>query len=428
MQTESIRFPATPIALKMAVAIGIGMLVGMEREWSNKDVGIRTFALVAMLGMLASLIGQNLVIAALLGVFLMAVAVNTRSMLTDQSLEVTTSAALIVNYLLGVLVGLGHIFTPVAGAIVMTMLLAWKTELRRFAGGLQPSEIRSAVLLGLIGFVIYPVLPHRYVDPWQLFNPADAWLSVIAIAGIGFVNYVFLRVYSTRGLYLGAIFGGLVNSSATVAELGTRLQETGMVDRAATLCLLTTIAMFARNLILATIFSPRSLSATLVPLLAMTLVAGFWVWRDRRGRNRNPENDVPGTLILTSPISLTKVIWFGVLFVSIQIAATLLTKYFGSYGMFATGIFGGLVSSASTTAAAATMAMHGKITAALAGSTTVLTSLASAAVNLPIVWRTTRNKAVVKSLTIQLATVLATGIAAVSIDRIFQLSELLVRG
>jgi len=412
----------------MAVAIGIGMLVGMEREWSNKDVGIRTFALVAMLGMLASLIGQNLVIAALLGVFLMAVAVNTRSMLTDQSLEVTTSAALIVNYLLGVLVGLGHIFTPVAGAIVMTMLLAWKTELRRFAGGLQPSEIRSAVLLGLIGFVIYPVLPHRYVDPWQLFNPADAWLSVIAIAGIGFVNYVFLRVYSTRGLYLGAIFGGLVNSSATVAELGTRLQETGMVDRAATLCLLTTIAMFARNLILATIFSPRSLSATLVPLLAMTLVAGLWVWRDRRGRNRNPENDVPGALTLTSPISLTKVIWFGVLFVSIQIAATLLTKYFGSYGMFATGIFGGLVSSASTTAAAATMAMHGKITAALAGSTTVLTSLASAAVNLPIVWRTTRNKAVVKSLTIQLATVLATGIAAVSIDRIFQLSELLVRG
>ena len=54
----------------------------------------------------------------------------------DRSLEITTSAALIVNYMLGVLVGLGHIFTPVAGAIVMTMLLAWKTELSRFAGGL----------------------------------------------------------------------------------------------------------------------------------------------------------------------------------------------------------------------------------------------------------------------------------------------------
>jgi uncharacterized membrane protein (DUF4010 family) len=180
--------------------------------------------------------------------------------------------------------------------------------------------------------------------------------------------------------------------------------------------------MFARNLILATIFSPRSLSATLVPLLAMTLVAVFWVWRDR-----GIEQKVPGTLTLTSPVSISKVIWFGTLFISIQIVGTLLTKYFGNYGMLATGVFGGLVSSASTTAAAATMAMHGKITAALAGSATVLTSLASAAVNLPIVWRTTKDRAAMKGLSIKMATVIGIGIVAVAIDRIFQFSELLVR-
>jgi uncharacterized membrane protein (DUF4010 family) len=421
MQTDSTHFPVTPIALKMGVAIGIGMLAGMEREWSNKDVGIRTFAIVALFGMLTSLVGTGVAIAGLIGVFLLVAAMNTRSILDNRSLEITTSAALMVNYVLGVLVGLGHIFTPVAGAIVMTMLLAWKTELSRFAGGLQPSEIRSAVLLGLIGFVIYPVLPNRYIDPWQLFNPSDAWISVIAIAGIGFVNYVLLRIYSTRGLYFGALFGGLVNSSATVAELGTRLKATSMVGRTATLCLLTTIAMFARNLILATIFSPASLSATLIPLGAMTLVAVFWVWRDRK------IEDVPGTLTLTSPISITKVIWFGAVFICIQIAGTLLTKYFGSEGMLATGAFGGLVSSASTTAAAATMAKHGKITAALAGSATVLTSLTSAAVNLPIIWRTTKDKAVVRGLTIKMATVIGTGLAAVAVDRIFQFSELLIR-
>jgi uncharacterized membrane protein (DUF4010 family) len=422
MQMESEHFPATPIALKMAVAIGIGMLVGMEREWSNKDVGVRSFAIVALLGMLASVIGLNVVIASLIGVLLLIAAMNARSILTDRSLEITTSAALIVNYLLGVLVGLGHIFTPIAGAIVMTMLLAWKTELSRFAGGLQPAEIRSAVLLGLIGFVIYPVLPNRYIDPWQLFNPSDAWISVIAIAGIGFVNYVFLRIYSTRGLYLGALFGGLVNSSATVAELAARAQEAGMVARTTTLCLLTTIAMFARNLILATLFSPRSLGATLVPLLAMTLVAGLWIWRDHM-----IEDNVPGTLSLASPISLGKVLWFGTLFITIQIAGTLLTRSFGSYGMLATGVFGGLVSSASTTAAAATLAMHGRISASLAGSTTVLTSLASAAVNLPIVWRATKNRAVVRRVTLETATVIGVGILAVAIDRIFQISELLVR-
>jgi uncharacterized membrane protein (DUF4010 family) len=422
MQTESIHFPTTPIALKMAVSIGIGMLAGMEREWSNKDVGVRTFAIVALLGMIASVIGLNVAITALVGVFLLVAAMNTRSILADRSLEITTSAALLVNYLLGVLVGLGHIFTPVAGAIVMTMLLAWKTELSRFAGGLQPSEIRSAVLLGLIGFVIYPVLPNRYIDPWQLFNPSDAWISVIAIAGIGFLNYVLLRLYSTRGLYLGALFGGLVNSSATVAELAARAQETGMAAQATTLCLITTVAMFARNLVLATLFSPQSLSATLVPLLAMTVVAGLWIWRDHA-----IQDNVPGTLTLTSPISLTKVLWFGVLFITIQIAGTLLTRTFGSYGMLATGVFGGLVSSASTTAAAATMAMHGKISASLAGSASVLTSLTSAAVNLPIVWRTTKNKVVIRRLALEMATVISMGIVAVTIDRLSQFSELLVR-
>lgn len=425
MKEEFLRFPVGPMALKMAVSIGIGMLIGLEREWSNKDVGIRTFSIVAMLGMLASIIGQGYVVAALVGVFLLVAGMNARSILTDRSLEITTSAALMTTYLLGVLVGLGHIFTPVAGGIVMTMLLAWKTELNRFAGGLQPSEIRSAILMGLIGFVIYPILPDRYIDPWELINPSDAWLSVIAIAGIGFVNYVFLRVFSTRGLYLGAVFGGLVNSSATVAEVSARVQEAGMTSRTTTLCLLSTIAMFVRNLILATLFSPNTLAATFAPLLAMSVVAALWVWRDQVIERRK-EQPPGATLTMTSPVSLPKVAWFGILFICIQVGGTLLTRLFGSYGILATGVFGGLVSSASTTVAAATMAMHGKISPSLAGSATVLTSLASAVVNLPIVWRTIKDKTIVKRLTIEMVTVVVVGIVAVVLDRVFQFSETLL--
>jgi len=46
---------------------------------------------------------------------------------------------------------------------------------------------------------------------------------------------------------------------------------------------------------------------------------------------------------------------------------------------------------------------------------------------LPIVWRTTRNRTVMRRLTIQMITVIATGVAAVTVDRVFQFSELLVR-
>jgi uncharacterized membrane protein (DUF4010 family) len=417
--------PDTPIALKIAVSVGIGMLIGMEREWSNKDVGVRTFGLIALLGMLSTLISTDLSVMAFIGVFLLIAVANVRSMWVDRSLELTTSSALMVTYVLGLLVGLGHIFTPVAGALITTMLLAWKTQLNKFAGELKLDEIRSAILLGLIGFVIYPILPNRYIDPWGLFNPSDAWISVIAIAGIGFINYVLLRIYSTKGLYLGAIFGGLVNSTATVAEVSNRVKNGKMEERATTLCLLVTIAMFFRNLIIATIFSPDSLTATLLPLLAMSLVAGLWIWLDMRKTKIQPQ--VGGSLALDSPISLPKVLRFGGLFILIQIGGTLLTQVFGSLGILATGVFGGLVSSASTTAAASTMAMHGKITPSLAGSVTVLTSLASALINLPIVWRTLQNRAVTQRLTIEVLSVLVVGILAVTLDRIYHISELFLQ-
>jgi uncharacterized membrane protein (DUF4010 family) len=422
MDQEFLHYPAAPVALKMAVSLGIGMLIGLERKWSHKEMGMRTFAIVALFGMLSSIISQNFIAISLVGVFLLVLLTNGRSILVDRTLEITTSVAMIVNFILGVLVGLGHIFTPVAGAIALMMLLAWKEELNKFVGGLTPAEIRSAVLLGLIGFVIYPILPNRYVDPWELFNPSDAWVSVIAISGIGFINYVLLRLFSTNGLYLGAIFGGLVNSTATVAETSTRVQAAGLTSKLTTLCLLTTIAMFARNLILLVIFSPASFASTVLPLLAMSVASGFWIWREHYRENGDAVN-IP-KLKLASPISMKNVLTFGGLFVLIAICGTILTKIFGSLGIFATGFFGGFVSSASTTAAAATMASHEKISASLAGSVTILTSLTSAVVSLPIVWKTIKDKAVVRKLTIELISVLVVGIAVVVLDRMFGLSEM----
>jgi uncharacterized membrane protein (DUF4010 family) len=422
MIDDFLQYPVAPVALKMAVSLGIGMLIGLERKWSHKEMGMRTFAIVALIGMLSSLISPEFIAVSLVGVFLLVLLTNGRSILVNRTLEITTSVAMIVNFILGVLVGLGHIFTPVAGAIAIMMLLAWKEELNRFVGGLSPSEIRSAVLLGLIGFVIYPILPNRYIDPWELFNPSDAWVSVIAISGIGFINYVMLRLFSTDGLYLAAIFGGLVNSTATVAETSTRVQAAGLTGKLTTLCLLTTVAMFARNLILIMIFSPASFASTLLPILAMSAVAGFWIWKDHYKENGG--HNAP-KLKLQSPISMRNVLTFGALFVLIAISGTLLTKVFGNLGIYATGFFGGFVSSASTTAAAATMASHGKISPSLAGGVTILTSLTSAVVSLPIVWKTIKDKRVLRRLSFELASVLLVGIAVVALDQVLNFSDLI---
>lgn len=175
-------FPAIEIAVKAAVALALGLLVGFEREWSNKDIGVRTFAMTALLGLLATLLGPSLLLFSGSAILIVIVFTNLRSLQTARKLEATTSTALAIVFLLGVLVGQGHLFTPVACAIIVAMLLALKPQLRAFAGGLTQQEVRSALLLALLGFVIWPLLPDRFIDPWQLIQPREEWITVVVIA------------------------------------------------------------------------------------------------------------------------------------------------------------------------------------------------------------------------------------------------------
>jgi len=95
------RFPSAEVAARIAVSLGIGLLVGIEREWSNKDLGIRTFALTAQLGTMASLFALSMAAVSLVGVFLIVIFANARSLLVDRSLEAITSAALLVIFVPG---------------------------------------------------------------------------------------------------------------------------------------------------------------------------------------------------------------------------------------------------------------------------------------------------------------------------------------
>lgn len=393
--------------MKIAIALGIGLLVGLEREWSQKDVGVRTFSITALLGCLSVLASMQLAAICLLGVLSLVAFMNARSLLVERSLEMTTSVALIVTFVLGVLAGLGHLFTPIASAILMTMLLAWKTELQRFAGDLKLSEIRGAVLLGLIGFVIHPLLPDRFIDSWHLLNPRQSWLIVIIVAGLGFANYVLLRIYSNRGLYYTALLGGLVNSTATAAELSRTVlsEESEASSTIVALILLTSIAMFVRNLVILAIFAPASVAIAIWPLLAMTAGAVIFAWKNRA---RGAEH--VRSLHLDSPVSLRHVLTFGALFVLMEMIGTIGTRYLGKFGFLALSLLGGTVSSASTTAAAAAMAIHGKLSPDVAGVATVFASIASALVNLPLIQRQSHNKRLTRTLAAILLIVVAAGL------------------
>jgi uncharacterized membrane protein (DUF4010 family) len=402
------RFPPDAVAFKVVIALGIGMLVGFERESASKDAGIRTFALTALLGTVSVLISPSYGLTAMVGVIVMIALLNIRSLLANRVLEITTSAALLVTYALGVLIGLGHTFTPVASAILMTLLLSWKMELRKFAGGVTVAELRSAVLLGLIGLVIYPVLPDRFVDRWQLVNLRQAWITVVVIAGIAFVNYVLLRLYGNRGLYWTAFLGGLVNNRAAIAELMNLVDGSRIVG----VVLLATLAMFIRNIAIVALFAPTALFTALGPLLAMAVVSVLLLTGKR---DEGTGKELP----LSSPISLRRVLSYGILFLAIQVAGTLAERVFGNLGLIAATGISAIVSSASATAAVANLAANGTILPALAGTAVVVASMVSALSNLPMVFRRLSRPLLIKvafSTTLQILV----GIAAMTLQRFLQ--------
>lgn len=409
-----LHFPPPEVSIKLTIAVGIGLLVGLEREWSQKDLGSRTFAIAAMLGALSALAAPGIAYLSFGGVLLIVLLSGLRSVHDGKGVEATTFAAVILTFVLGDLVGQGHRYTPVAAAIVMTLLLSLKPALTQFSGGLTIQEVRSAVLLGLLAFVIYPVLPSRPIDPWQLVNPREAWLTVIVIAALGFVNYVFLKAYRSLGLYYTAVLGGMVNSTATIAELagylsGPEGDHTGM---AIAINLLTVIAMFVRNLVILVVFARSAVLTAAVPLVAMAAVSSLYLW-SRRSKTETPI----GELKLSSPLALGKVLKFGVIFLLIQAAGTVAQRHLGHVGFLVVSVVGGLVSSASTAGAAATLAARGSISPETAGLATVLTSMTSALSNLPVLHQSVRNWQLTRRLALVSCSVVAVGLLATLIMR-----------
>jgi uncharacterized membrane protein (DUF4010 family) len=406
-------FNPQQIALRLAVAAAVGMLIGFERESQHKGVGIRTFSLTSLLGTICALLGKDFALEALGVITVLTLAISMKPNVKGRQLGLTTAIALVSSGALGMLIGFGHTFTPIAGAIIITMLLSLSEQFQRITGGVNSKELRSAVLLGLIGFVIYPALPNRYIDRFKLINPHDAWITVIAVAAIGFLNYVLLRLYARRGLYYAAVLGGLVNSTAAIAELATWITGEGIdpMTMGVTLSLLTVLAMFFRNFVILAIFSPASGKLAAVPLLLMGLAAGVAIWRLR------PRGDpAPTELDLDSPVSLRKIITFGAMFVAIQVAGTLAQRFLGPYGFIVVALIGGTVSSASTAAAAAHLSAHGELSPQLAAMGAVLSSITSALTNIPVLQRQTRRHDLAARLTWITLALAAIGIAAVAVE------------
>lgn len=408
---DLIHWPYLATLLRLALAVGTGIFVGLEREHRGK-AGARTFAFAALLGCLGGLTGDAFAILSLLMLSMFVGFLNWRQIHLRQSLALTTSAALLIVGYAGVLCGKGHTFTPVAVTAITAALLAWKQPLTGFATGLTQSELRSAILLVLLSFVVYPVLPeHVPKDTWHLIEPRSTWATVILVAAIGFVNYLLWKVYGTRGVEITGFLGGLVNSTAAVAELAGRTRQLGerFVGTAYRGVMLATAAMLLRNGVLLGLLATSVLTRSLLPI-GLMFAASLAASRLRLATPASEGDAEIAPLQLEAPFSLRSALRFGLLFLVLHVAGVFAQRSLGALGFYAVSLAGGLFSSASAVASAATLAAHGSLPVSVAANGATLASLTSALVNLPLIARVAAQPRLTSALNRALGGVTALGL------------------
>jgi len=332
--------------LRFAASLGIGLLIGLERERNPAaKAGVRTFALIALAGTLAASVDAALGGAWVVPVGLAAVAAMLIAAYwrigAEEEPGTTTVAAAAVCYLLGVMVGTGE--TAIAGALAIgvTALLYFKPEIEGFSTALERHEQVSVLQFLIVTFIVLPILPDRAYGPYAVLNPRQIWLMVVLITGVGLASYVALRLAGARGgaLLAGAL-GGLVSSTATTVLYARHSREAPAMERMAlTVVPLANMMPLARIALLAFVVEPRLLPV-LAPALGAALAAGLgvtavFVRRAERGAPPLPE--------LRNPAQLATALQFGTIYAVVLFVSAWLSEIAGARGLYAAALASGMV-------------------------------------------------------------------------------------
>lgn len=335
---------------RLAVALGIGLLIGLERGWKTREVaagrraaGVRTFALCGLLGgMVAALgvaIGTVLSQALVLGfgftVFAAVFAVFERD--ADRaagSYSATTVVAALLTFVLGAYAVAGDMRVAAAAAVVATGILAARENIHGLVARITWPELRSALVLLAMTFVVLPVLPDVSVGPYGGVNPREVWLIAIVLAGVSFLGYGAVKMFGAeRGVLLAAVAGGLVSSTAVTV---TNARRAG-AGEGAPLLLAAGVATasaisFLRVIAIVAVLQPSLLWLVAPPLVAATAVAAAYAivsvhWRGRdRQRGGSPPAD------FKNPFSLLPVVGFAVFLGVVILLGRVIGEQFGAGG------------------------------------------------------------------------------------------------
>jgi len=369
------------LALRLGVALAIGLMVGLQREFAHRHeqnaraglfAGARTFTLISLLGATSGLAADLLqapfvVLLTLASVgALLTVAHYIGAQRGDIGL--TTEMAGLLTFLIGLLCYLDRLVLAAALGVGLTWLLTLKPQTRLLAERISREDVYATLKFGLITVVLLPLLPDRSYGPppFDVLVPREIWLMVVFISAISFLGYVLTQVLGARrGLGLTGLLGGL--ASTVAASI-----------------LLAWAAMVVRLALILAVLSPALLEATALPLGASLLLgAAYGVFLYRHRLPRPSDAEAP----LKNPFELKPALLFGLLYALILLLANTARLYLGASGLYASSLIGGAADSDAVVLSVAQLTRTGTdLPLEIAARSVILATVANTVVKAGLAW------------------------------------------
>jgi uncharacterized membrane protein (DUF4010 family) len=340
--------------LSLLAAFAIGLLIGIERGWSDREekegdriAGIRTFSLIGFLGgtwgLLAEALSTWIIAAAFLSVSALIIVAYVMDVRKNEDIGATTAFAMMLTFALAAWAVQGNELFALGVTVIVMALLGYKPTLHRFLRKLEEKEIFAGIKLLVISVVLLPLLPNEGYGPWEALNPYWIWWMVVLISGLSFAGYFAIKVAGTRlGTLLTAITGGMASSTAVTLSLAQFARESITQKVFMAGVIFAGSIMFIRVVIEVSVVNASLLPILWPPLAAMfaaLLLSGFILLK----MDQKKEVDSGKDLELKNPFQIGMALKFGALLALILMLSEGMKEWFGDEGIYALSVISGLM-------------------------------------------------------------------------------------
>jgi len=350
--------------IPLSVALGIGLLVGTERERHKgsgphrRSAGIRTFTGACMLGFAAQSLGSPLLVgAALLALGALTMSAYQQSKQHDPGL--TSEVAILLTCLLGALSASSPELAAIMG-IALTAMLAAREDMHRFVQQvITEQELKDVIVFLAVAMILLPLSPDHYTGPFQAINPHDLARFVVAVMSISALGYMAKRTLGMQaGMALTGFAGGFISSTATILSMGQAARREPQVLHAAAMgAMLSTVSTMVQLGLLIAMLMPGLLAHMLLPIGLGCGTAGLyvlWLFKAHQAESAPPNLDLKGHAF---EHKTTLILSLAVLSVTVMTAA--LNHWLGEVGVLIASMLAGLVDAHSSVASMSSLVHQG---------------------------------------------------------------------